>query len=696
MPKTYASRREPEQKIPSADSLQAPAGAVSNQALASLMLGGAGEQSMGSTLDELMQARMQRFAQNQIPQAEREADTIAASVKGARTPEEVKNQLGARMGADFGSVRFHTDADAVGRAESIGARAYTTGKDVYFGAGGFDPGVAAHELVHTAQQGAVESGMSTVAAPAGGVQMLQENIQRAGLGTRFLRAIARPFRRAGTGIAEFIGGKIGAKMYSGIESYGADKKDEAARLAAGGDYSQSANMRKRDVNAMVAQRKEEFLNGTRALPEATDTTAALDPFNRKAMSKIANDSNAPEGERARMRNLGENMDQEMMERTMRKATDDQRRAVFEHYRDREDQKRLAKEYQQSESGKMYLGTEGKDSGVTPEEYRDHILRMAESGEQRSDEDAEELAAKALNRSQNSGDVLLRTMLLMQMGNFQRKDTRKRKWWQRNITESKEWDQTMANAFSHGGRTSFLFGKGNEDTEEGLDAVTEQLFGGNMGHAAGVGKRAAATHHLSTFGGKAKEGHGVWAAIKSMFSSSYKHYGMDMAIGGAGTAGVNGQMINADGRSGHMYIGRQGSGRWRKGGLLMGLESDSPYRMNQTGHMHNAAAVAEDGSSTGGLKADLQGKKYGGRSVDLSGLKNSEVAGVLEKFTAYAGGLRRSNEEQYNALIHQISGKRMNAEALQNLLGSFMTDSDGGQLNGDQLQDLIRRARGGRR
>lgn len=123
-------------------------------------------------LSDLMQARFQQhFLDNQIPAAEAEADRIAASVRGARTPEEVKAQLGEKMGADFSDVRFHTDAASAGAADAMGARAYTSGRDVTFGSGGFDAATAAHELVHTVQQGVVSSTMPTLSAPTGGVQM---------------------------------------------------------------------------------------------------------------------------------------------------------------------------------------------------------------------------------------------------------------------------------------------------------------------------------------------------------------------------------------------------------------------------------------------------------------------------------------------------------------------------------------------
>lgn len=136
---------------------------------------------MGSQLGELMQARMrQHFMDHQNPAAEREADQLSAGLDNARTPEEVKSRLGERLGADFSGVRFHTGSGAVSSAEQMGARAYATGRDVYFGEGGFDPSVAAHELVHTVQQGLVESSTPTVSAPAGEVQMLPKLFKKIG------------------------------------------------------------------------------------------------------------------------------------------------------------------------------------------------------------------------------------------------------------------------------------------------------------------------------------------------------------------------------------------------------------------------------------------------------------------------------------------------------------------------------------
>lgn len=81
---------------------------------------------------------------------EREADASAAGVNSATT-------LGAGR-ADFGGVRVHTDSRAAESARAVGARAYTVGNHVVFGAGRYAPqtsegkSLLAHELTHVQQQ----------------------------------------------------------------------------------------------------------------------------------------------------------------------------------------------------------------------------------------------------------------------------------------------------------------------------------------------------------------------------------------------------------------------------------------------------------------------------------------------------------------------------------------------------------------
>jgi hypothetical protein len=77
---------------------------------------------------------------------------------GQPLPESTRSFFEARFGSDFSRVRVHTNSQAVGTAKSINAKAFTTGKDIIFGAGQYAPGthegkkLLAHELVHTIQQ----------------------------------------------------------------------------------------------------------------------------------------------------------------------------------------------------------------------------------------------------------------------------------------------------------------------------------------------------------------------------------------------------------------------------------------------------------------------------------------------------------------------------------------------------------------
>src|SRR5699024_945919 len=132
MSQVYTARRRTAQ-----DHTQAAAPASQGRQAAPGLGADAQAFGMGSRLEELMQERMrQHFLDHQIPEAEREADRLASAAQGARTPEEVKTRMGERLGADFSGVRFHTDSGAFRTAEDMGARAYATGRDIYFGQGG--------------------------------------------------------------------------------------------------------------------------------------------------------------------------------------------------------------------------------------------------------------------------------------------------------------------------------------------------------------------------------------------------------------------------------------------------------------------------------------------------------------------------------------------------------------------------------
>ncbi len=124
----------------------------------------------------LERARVQRKARDgAAPAPPATATTVAAGVGGGGRPLDggARAALEPRFGRDFGDVRVHDDAAAARSAEQLGARAYTVGRDVVFGAGQYAPASAAgrrllaHELAHVAQQASAPSpsGPLAVSAP---------------------------------------------------------------------------------------------------------------------------------------------------------------------------------------------------------------------------------------------------------------------------------------------------------------------------------------------------------------------------------------------------------------------------------------------------------------------------------------------------------------------------------------------------
>jgi hypothetical protein len=90
-------------------------------------------------------------------------DSIERSIDGARggghgMDHGTRSRMESAFGADFSGVHIHTDTRADGLSQSLSARAFTTGRDVFFRQGEYNPGASsgrellAHELTHVVQQ----------------------------------------------------------------------------------------------------------------------------------------------------------------------------------------------------------------------------------------------------------------------------------------------------------------------------------------------------------------------------------------------------------------------------------------------------------------------------------------------------------------------------------------------------------------
>ena len=105
---------------------------------------------------------------------EAESHINATRGGGQPLPDPTRAFAEPRFGQDFGGVRVHVDAQSNQVARALSAQAFTTGQDIYFGAGHYQPGTAqgdrllAHELTHVAQQSQSEQPLQRDPLGAGG------------------------------------------------------------------------------------------------------------------------------------------------------------------------------------------------------------------------------------------------------------------------------------------------------------------------------------------------------------------------------------------------------------------------------------------------------------------------------------------------------------------------------------------------
>jgi len=86
---------------------------------------------------------------------------------GQALDSTMQEQMGAKMGYDFSQVKVHASPESDALNRELGAEAFTTGKDIYFRQGAYDPHstggqeLLAHEMTHVVQQSGGMAGDGT-------------------------------------------------------------------------------------------------------------------------------------------------------------------------------------------------------------------------------------------------------------------------------------------------------------------------------------------------------------------------------------------------------------------------------------------------------------------------------------------------------------------------------------------------------
>jgi hypothetical protein len=95
-----------------------------------------------------------------VPNVQGDFETTLNRARGGGSPLDhaFRAKVEPAMGADFSGVKVHTDSEADQLNRSIQAKAFTTGQDIFFRQGEYNPGskqgqeLLAHELTHVVQQ----------------------------------------------------------------------------------------------------------------------------------------------------------------------------------------------------------------------------------------------------------------------------------------------------------------------------------------------------------------------------------------------------------------------------------------------------------------------------------------------------------------------------------------------------------------
>jgi hypothetical protein len=124
-----------------------------------------GEQGVDAEEDEEQPSVMPHASNGGLHEPGGAIEQRLSLTRGGGSPlaPETRSFMESRFGHDFSRVQVHTDHHAATLAAQLNAEAFTSGRDIYFGAGRFTPTtpagkwLLAHELTHVLQQGAGSS-----------------------------------------------------------------------------------------------------------------------------------------------------------------------------------------------------------------------------------------------------------------------------------------------------------------------------------------------------------------------------------------------------------------------------------------------------------------------------------------------------------------------------------------------------------
>ena len=521
-------------------------------------------------------------------------------------------------GADFEGVKIHrgTESDRLNR--SIQSRAFTTGRDIFFRRGEYNPtshqgqGLLAHELTHVLQQsgGQVQRSLSSDESPVSAKESAAENgsaiVQRALATEKHPKAKKKDKGFSKLPDPRLLDDKNQLLYKAALEKAGFDLDPKVAGEAIGARFPKGPLLNDNEFQAIKTLSN---------LPEGREWLEAAGMFdvsqaeeylkkqnyrdwlkqdaaNRVLLAYLAwrrpQGTNISEEEviDAPAYRLGRSMD------AKDESIDEERRAQYKEAIDED----LRKEWT-----KTLQGTELNEDAKGAIEAGGVRKKGKKKGSS--------VPVSKVEEQQGQATKILQKVLLLLHAGLQVYDKER--------GEHMDYQGSVIRALSHGGRVNIRI-PALQSKKENAHALTDWLGiteGGKPKKGGAVFKRQFGTHHMAI--GKNKEGQpgtgtfreegSAGAALKNIGNTEL--YGMNLAAGGIGNKDFNGDVILPDGAHGHMFIGFKPPEKKRDGALEIGIETTAPGGASTVGYHHgpkSSEATANPESSFGGLKADKVG------------------------------------------------------------------------------------------
>jgi len=106
-----------------------------------------------------------------------------SQVRGTPLPSTIQRTAESKLGYNFDGVSVKTGKDAADMAQSLGAKAFTHGSDIWLGSGAKinDTRLMAHEIAHVVQQGAAPALTGTETSPSKSMRRPTPPLARVGI-----------------------------------------------------------------------------------------------------------------------------------------------------------------------------------------------------------------------------------------------------------------------------------------------------------------------------------------------------------------------------------------------------------------------------------------------------------------------------------------------------------------------------------